>query len=336
MRGFFVIILGSFMTSQALLAQDNTIIDTVYSSPEFDGEVYYKSVDDSFKVNTQYIDINVGDAWIPFPEDCQEVWIRGYISFGLSSLPETIVIVRAVVGVYQWKCGGNNIEGLFPIWDVPGGDTLFCLLDHIDYGNSLDTTDWTAGDEGDPRTLTSNIGVISNDSVIEWKTMDVTQYIQADIDFGRGKSQFRIRFPVDCDYDFLSDRLIFYSGDTSYMGSHHDKPPYLAIEYKLAGIEETNPHYKIKPQLRQNTPNPFSKVTAISYSLPVSSRINLKIYDLSGMEVITLINKKQKEGDYVTIWDRKNRCGNSIVSGVYFCQLVGEDFRITRKMVILR
>lgn len=110
---------------------------------------------------------------------------------------------------------------------------------------------------------------------------------------------------------------------------------YLTIKYLWeSGVEEQHHTEVISKQL-EAYPNPFSKFTTISYSVPVLSWVTLKIYDLSGREVITLVNEKKKEGDYDVIWDRKDRCGDSVVSGVYFYRLVGKDFRITRKMVVL-
>ncbi|MDI6839574.1 MAG: T9SS type A sorting domain-containing protein [bacterium] len=84
----------------------------------------------------------------------------------------------------------------------------------------------------------------------------------------------------------------------------------------------------------QNYPNPLTKSTIISYSVLISSLVTLKIYDLSGREVITLINEKQKEGHYSVIWDRKDKYGKNLSGGIYFCYLLEEEFRIMGKMVV--
>ena len=158
--------------------------DTIFSSPEMDGEIYILEniilQDTSLYVGSELKNIDVGD-WVSLIPEYGQGAARGYISFNLTNLPESVKIQEATLKICQWKSAGDGVEGCFPVWDVPGGDTLFCILDHIDYGDSLDTLDWTAGDEGDPQTLHSNIGFISKDSIIGWKTLDVTQYIQADI-----------------------------------------------------------------------------------------------------------------------------------------------------------
>lgn len=87
----------------------------------------------------------------------------------------------------------------------------------------------------------------------------------------------------------------------------------------------------------QNYPNPFNPSTTIKYSIPnvasgfSLSNVVLKIYDILGREVTTLVNQKQKPGFYEVTWDAGNQ-----TSGVYFYQLVAGDFRETRKMILLR
>lgn len=339
----FVIIITGFILSVGYIKQEpldkialsshssaqETFTDTIYSSPGLDGGIAYCFQNSLLFANSADIGrLGCGDSW---DLGSGRTSFRSYISFNLAFSSESVTVVEAVVAIYQWDCCGNGVDGRFPVWNVPGGDTLFCIMDHIDYGDSLDTTDWTAGDEGDLQTLTSNIGVISKDSVIEWKKMNVTQYFQADIDAGRERTQFRIRFPILSDFDGWpeEDYLSFYSGDAE------EKKPYLAIEYKLVGVEETNPQYTTSSHL-EIVPNPFNTFTIIRYSLQSPSLVTLKIYDLSGREVITLVSESKKEGIHTVSWDGKDKYGNSMRSGIYFCRLIGRDFRITKRMMIIK
>ncbi len=68
--------------------------------------------------------------------------------------------------------------------------------------------------------------------------------------------------------------------------------------------------------LYQNYPNPFNPVTTIEYSLPVSNKVLLKIYDILGREVSTLKNEIQPAGHYVINFD-----GTNLTSGIYFYRL---------------
>ena len=86
-----------------------------------------------------------------------------------------------------------------------------------------------------------------------------------------------------------------------------------------------------KYSLLQNHPNPFNPVTNISYSIPRSGEVSLKIYNLLGEEVASLVDGHQPTGEYQTEWDASN-----ISSGIYFYRLQAGDFVKTRKMVLLK
>lgn len=84
-------------------------------------------------------------------------------------------------------------------------------------------------------------------------------------------------------------------------------------------------------KLLQNYPNPFNSGTAISWQLPKHTKVTLKIYDILGNEIETLVNEKRPAGTYELIWDARN-----LASGVYFYRLQTGDFVETKKMILLR
>jgi len=83
--------------------------------------------------------------------------------------------------------------------------------------------------------------------------------------------------------------------------------------------------------LEQNHPNPFNPTTTISYALPKSSYVTLKVYDINGQEVKTLVNKAQNVGYYTATFD-----ASSLSSGLYFYTLQSDDFISTKKMILLK
>jgi len=83
--------------------------------------------------------------------------------------------------------------------------------------------------------------------------------------------------------------------------------------------------------LSQNYPNPFNPSTAISYQLPASNLVTLKIFDILGREITTLVNEVKTPGEYSVQWDPQGQA-----SGVYFYTLRAGDFVATRKLVLLR
>jgi hypothetical protein len=92
--------------------------------------------------------------------------------------------------------------------------------------------------------------------------------------------------------------------------------------------------------LAQNYPNPFNPQTTIQYNLTKRSWVTLKVYNLLGQEIRTLVNEFQSSGTHTILWDGKGRSGQSLASGIYFYKLIVErnDFRFseTKKMVLLK
>ncbi len=94
----------------------------------------------------------------------------------------------------------------------------------------------------------------------------------------------------------------------------------------------------VKFELYQNYPNPFNPTTVINYSIPnvgqltkLSYNVTLKVYDVLGREVATLLNKKQSPGNYNVTFN-----GGGLTSGIYFYKLHAGNFIQTRKMILLK
>ncbi len=102
------------------------------------------------------------------------------------------------------------------------------------------------------------------------------------------------------------------------------------------GIEEEELLYPYeKVVLEQNYPNPFVNETDISYTLPRKANVELKIYDVAGKLVRTLVNDIQSSGQKRVAWDRKDEKGKAVHSGVYFYGLkTGVGASITKVMVV--
>ena len=85
----------------------------------------------------------------------------------------------------------------------------------------------------------------------------------------------------------------------------------------------------------KNYPNPFSQSTVIGYQLSVSCEVILKIYNLSGKEVQTLVNENQSAGKHSVVWDGKDFKGNKLTNRLYFCKLITGKQVDTKKMLYL-
>ena len=83
-------------------------------------------------------------------------------------------------------------------------------------------------------------------------------------------------------------------------------------------------------ELSQNFPNPFNPSTRIRYSLPEKANVSLKVFNVLGQEVVTLVNDQQQAGNYVALFE-----ANSLPSGVYFYRLEAGSFRQVKKMLLM-
>ncbi len=124
---------------------------------------------------------------------------------------------------------------------------------------------------------------------------------------------------------------------------------YLKIEVKdmLDNSQECDPLYTTISatipenfQLHPNFPNPFNPTTTIHFDVPAVStgkiKVQLKVYDILGREVRTLIDEEMEPGSYSVQWDGRNNNGTRVSSGVYLYRMKSNGFISTRKMVLLK
>jgi hypothetical protein len=96
------------------------------------------------------------------------------------------------------------------------------------------------------------------------------------------------------------------------------------------------PGVPIKFHLYQNLPNPFNPTTTIKFDTAGEGRLDLRVYDVSGRLVRTLVDESRPPGRYSVIWDGRDNKGQPVASGVYFCRMTGTGITMTRKMVLLQ
>jgi len=90
-------------------------------------------------------------------------------------------------------------------------------------------------------------------------------------------------------------------------------------------------------QLKQNYPNPFNPSTQIDFMLPLTKEISLRIYDVLGKEVRTLINNERYgKGSHTISWNGRDNLGRAVSSGSYFCKLTTGNVEKTMKMMLLK
>ena len=127
---------------------------------------------------------------------------------------------------------------------------------------------------------------------------------------------------INCDWGLGTIR--------SDMGAYGGPFPSSDVQY---------PNEPIIPEgfdLSQNYPNPFNQTTKIEFTLAKSDFVSLKIYDILGRKVRTLVSEHLSYGSKSVFWDGKNDSGKDVASGIYFYQIKVKNFSETKKLVLLK
>ena len=114
--------------------------------------------------------------------------------------------------------------------------------------------------------------------------------------------------------------------------SNAERRPFLTINYMVStGINDLTENIPEELTLFQNYPNPFNPTTSISFSIPSTEFVTLRVYNLLGQIVAILVNKEMQAGNHEVSFDARN-----LVSGPYYYQLeVGDKIQV-KKMVLLK
>ena len=93
-------------------------------------------------------------------------------------------------------------------------------------------------------------------------------------------------------------------------------------------------------RLQQNYPNPFNPTTTINYNVHVDGVVTLKIYDITGRLVRTLVNNQFKAAGngqgYNALWDGTDNFGVGVSAGLYLYNLQSADMNVTKKMIYMK
>jgi hypothetical protein len=162
------------------------------------------------------------------------------------------------------------------------------------------------------------------DSVIEMPIINATGVINFSVNTNLDTTLLKNGFTFN--YRIIAkDKGIIpetsYSPDTGY---------YKCIWNGPTGIDDKT-QFQLSFFLSQNYPNPFNPSTIISYQLPVSGDVTLKVFDVLGREVATLVNEEKQPGVYEVEF-----VASQLSSGIYFYTLEAGEFRDTKKLILIK
>ena len=146
----------------------------------------------------------------------------------------------------------------------------------------------------------------------------------------------------DCNFGFPQNsniQSIKINGENIFAGTKSNGVWRRLFSEVTTPIDDNIIHMSQYFALSQNYPNPFNPTTIISYQLPVNSKVSLKIYDLLGREIATLVNEEQPAGWKKVEWDATNvthHKAGGLASGIYFYRIQAGTFVEIKKMILIR
>jgi len=170
-----------------------------------------------------------------------------------------------------------------------------------------------------------NDTIILNDTIAAYNTPKTSQYSTTfTIDTSLLKNGYTLNYKVIAKDKGLIQETTF-SPDTGF--------------YQCVWDYETNIDYENesarKFSLSQNYPNPFNPSTTISYQLPKTGNVTIKVFDILGREIATLVNEEKPAGNYDV--EFKSSTGSlQLASGIYYYQLKAGDYLETKKMILMK
>ncbi|MFA7421894.1 MAG: FlgD immunoglobulin-like domain containing protein, partial [Melioribacteraceae bacterium] len=137
----------------------------------------------------------------------------------------------------------------------------------------------------------------------------------------------------------LDKNSVYYwrvsSTTNSGLTSNYSAPTSFNTGKNVTAVEE-EVVIPTKFSLEQNYPNPFNPTTLISYALPSNSFVTLKVYDMLGREIKTLVSKEVAAGSYSVNWNGDDNFGNKVSTGAYVYRITAGDFVSVKKMLLIK
>jgi methionine-rich copper-binding protein CopC len=110
-------------------------------------------------------------------------------------------------------------------------------------------------------------------------------------------------------------------------------PDFPGVSVALSGVAGSLP---TEYALDQNYPNPFNPTTEIGLALPVTTEVELSVFNVLGQKVTTLVQGEMTAGYHTITWNGTNSDGSSVASGIYFYRIVTDQFTTSKKMMLLK
>lgn len=172
-----------------------------------------------------------------------------------------------------------------------------------------------------------------------WVVRKIIDYDSIDYKAGAGWSGgiWRTGAIDDLDGDGKPEIILVLQGITDSLNKYSGNKVLRIYEKTVTGVKEWTVITPDDYELYQNYPNPFNPETNISFYLPLDKKVSLIIYDVTGREVVRLIDEQElPKGKHTVVWDGRDKYGRPVASGTYFYTLKFGNFTKTKKMMLVK
>ncbi|MBA3647216.1 MAG: T9SS type A sorting domain-containing protein [Chitinophagales bacterium] len=240
--------------------------------------------------------------------------------------------------------GSNSDDG-----DVTGNNGLFVAW-IVKINSGTGSIIWNKSFTGNPEVTAYGIFATSDEGVVALGTTG-TSYVNPTLDAIaikmdlNGAKQWQTIFGGSDEDDALSGveigngKLIIdcvtASTDGDVENNHGDYDTWLVKFAPCVEMKKSKNDVTLITALN-NSPNPFTQSTTISFSLPQSENVSLKIFDVDGRLIRTLAQDAMSGGTYTFTWDARDENGDAVSAGIYLLKIQSQDFSQTEKLMVVK
>jgi photosystem II stability/assembly factor-like uncharacterized protein len=227
-----------------------------------------------------------------------------------------------------------------------GGESWYYIYTHSYFGNNISVGDIYFIDQNTGWVCNPNYPLIkTTDGGNSWVEMNyeggrTIQFINSDIGWIAGNEEGEIKKSTDGGLNWINqstgvtvrlNSIFFLDESTGWAVGANGT--ILSTLFGSSVEDFENPNEFL---LSQNYPNPFNPATTITYQIPQREFVTLKVYDILGREVATLVNEEKPAGSYEVEFNSHSVEGRNLTSGIYFYQLNAGGYSETKKMILLK
>ncbi len=218
------------------------------------------------------------------------------------------------------------------------GVGLLQLTDFEDDLTAATTTDGTLNSTVPVELASFSARVSGNTVALKWLTVSETNNFGFDVERSLDAETFaKIGFVQGHGTTTTEQRYEFIDEDVQ-AGKRYYRLKQIDVDgaFEYSSTLEVDISAPKSFVLAQNYPNPFNPATAIQFSVPVASEVNITVYDALGRAIRELVNETYAPGTHSITWDGRDNSGERVASGVYFYAVKAGTFHATRKMILLQ